>query len=71
MAIDYASLLGNDQKKAILKERITQMATEAYQYEVNLKLELDDASKEALENNISVLEKAIEVHQKELDSLTE
>jgi hypothetical protein len=73
MAIDFGSLLTDEQKAALIQQRISQFAAEAYQHELNKKTgesvgsaEQVDASTQAL----SVLEAAINVHQIELDKLT-
>lgn len=72
MTINYDSILTVDQKRSILQQRITQFAAEAYQHELNKttceSLE-DTAGVENAEKAIALLEKAIEVHGNELNSL--
>lgn len=69
MAIDYSSLLSDEQKKSILDQRLTQFAAEAYQHEINKKVAADTGNTEgvkAAEEALSVLEAAISAHQSEL-----
>ena len=74
MAIDFASLLTDDQKRGLLEQRIAQFAAEGYQHQLNLEAAkaVDDenllaSSARAIED----LSSAIESHQKELDKLGE
>lgn len=70
--MDYASLLTNDQKKAILEQRIAQFASEAYQHSINKQVAADNAEAvEAAENALAILDNAITVHQEELAKLGE
>lgn len=72
MAIDYNALLSNEQKAEILNGRIRQFAAEAYQISLNKQtaLELDSADQvEKIDESLLMLEKAIEIHQKELTLL--
>ena len=72
MAIDYNSLLTIEQKTEILNGRIRQFAAEAYQISLNKQtaVELDSAEQiEKIDESLLMLEKAIEVHQKELAQL--
>jgi len=69
MAIDYSSLLSDEQKKSILDQRLTQFAAEAYQHEINKKVAADTGNTEGVksaEEALSVLETAISAHQSEL-----
>ena len=72
MAIDYSSLLSAEQKKAILEQRISQFASEAYQHEIN-KAVSEAANNEdgvkAADEALAILETAINVHQEELAKL--
>lgn len=72
MTIDYSSLLTDEQKRNILQQRISQFAAEAYQHTLNKQTceSLDDAAGvENAEKALAILEKAIEVHGNELNSL--
>jgi hypothetical protein len=72
MAIDFGSLLSDDQKRQLIENRIAQFAAEAYQHSLNKttaeKLESKDQVDQA-ESNIKLLETAIQVHQEELAKL--
>lgn len=72
MAIDYSSLLTEDQKKSILEQRLAQFAAEAYQHEINktVAAATDNADGvKAAEEALAILDKAIEIHKGELDAL--
>ena len=72
MTIDYSSMLTVDQKKSILQQRIAQFAAEAYQHTLNRETCKSLEDLEGVENAdkaLLLLEKAIEVHTKELNSL--
>lgn len=72
MTIDYSSLLTDEQKRNILQQRITQFAAEAYQHKLNkdtCESLADEAGVENAEKALVLLEKAIEIHGKELNSL--
>ena len=74
MAIDYSSLLTNEQKKNILNQRIAQFAGEAWQHELNKQTcqQLgDEAGVESADKALAVLEAAISVHQAEAEALPE
>lgn len=73
MAIDYSSILTNDQKLKILEQRLVQFGSEAYQHSINKEVAIATANIEgikAAEDAIDVLEKAIEIHQAEIDKLS-
>lgn len=72
MAIDYNLLLSVDQKRAIVQQRLSEFAAQAYQHSLNKETceKLNDV--EGIESAVKALEilnAAIEVHQNELDSL--
>lgn len=72
MTIDYSSMLTLDQKRSILQQRISQFAAEAYQHSLNRETckSLEDLTGvENADKALTLLEKAIEVHTKELESL--
>lgn len=69
MAIDYSSLLTNEQRANLLNQRISQFAAEAWQHALNKKTceQLgDEAGIESAERALEVLDAAITVHQTEL-----
>lgn len=72
MTADYNTILSNENKRQILTERITQFASEIYQYSLNKKTaEATGMEKnvESAENAIAILTKAIEIHQEELERI--
>lgn len=72
MAIDYSSLLTDDQKREIITQRLQQFAAEAYQHSINLNVAKKTGSEEGVaqsEQSLAILEAAIEVHQEELKKL--
>jgi hypothetical protein len=69
MALDYSSLLTDEQKKSILEQRLTQFASEAYQHDINKTVAKASGNAEgvtAAEAALETLEAAINVHQDEL-----
>jgi thiazole synthase ThiGH ThiG subunit len=72
MAIDFAALLTDEQKRSILQQRLAQFASEGYQHEINKTVAQaadNTAGVEAADEALTILEKAIEVHQEELAKL--
>ena len=72
MAIDYAALLTDEQKRSILEQRIAQFASEAYQHTLNETTcaSLDDQEGVAnAQKSLVILEAAITTHQGELAAL--
>tara|TARA_R110000868_G_C10651186_1_gene744965 strand:+ start:555 stop:779 length:225 start_codon:yes stop_codon:yes gene_type:complete len=70
MAMDYSSLLSDEQKRSILEQRIAQFASEAYQHEINKKMAGDNAEAVAnADSALAILDNAIEIHQEELAKL--
>jgi imidazoleglycerol phosphate dehydratase HisB len=72
MAIDFASMLTNDQKRQLIENRLQQFAAEAYQYTLNKKTAegIESESQiEAADKALVILEEAIKVHQAELDTI--
>lgn len=68
--MDYSTLLTDDQKKAILEQRIAQFASEAYQHTLNKEIAKDNAEAvAAADEALAVLDNAITVHQDELAKL--
>ena len=69
--MDYNNILTNDQKREILQTRILSFASEAYQVDLSIKSLGENDERAPFQKNIlNDLIRAIEVHQKELDSLT-
>jgi hypothetical protein len=70
--MDYSALLTNEQKKAILEQRIAQFASEAYQHDINKKMAGDNLEAiEAADSALTILDNAITIHQEELAKLGE
>lgn len=72
MAIDYSQYLNDEQKRAILTQRVQQFAAEAYQHEINKKLatEMDNETGVAqADEALAVLGTAIQLHEDELAKL--
>lgn len=70
MAIDYSNLLTNEQKKAILEQRLAQFASEGYQHTLNKEVAKDNPEAvAAADEALAILDKAIEIHQEELAKL--
>ena len=72
MAVDYSSLLTDEQKKSILEQRLAQFASEAYQHDINKQVaEASDNAEgvKTAEEAMAILDKAIVVHQSELAKL--
>lgn len=69
MALDYAALLTDEQKRNILEQRIEQFASEAYQHSLNKTTceSLNDEEGVAnADKALTILEAAIQTHQGEL-----
>ncbi len=74
MALDYSSLLTEEQKKSILEQRLTQFAAEAYQHDINKQVASSAGNAEGVaqaEAALETLEAAIAVHQAEIAKLAE
>ena len=74
MALDYSSLLTDEQKKSILEQRLTQFAAEAYQHDINKQVASSAGNAEGVaqaEAALETLEAAIAVHQAEIAKLAE
>jgi len=74
MALDYSSLLTDEQKKSILEQRLTQFAAEAYQHDINKQVASSAGNAEGVaqaEAALEALEAAIAVHQAELGKIAE
>ena len=74
MAIDYSTLLTDEQKRAILEQRLTQFVSEAYQHDINKQIAVLSNNTEAIkaaDDALVVLDTAITVHQEALAALPE
>jgi hypothetical protein len=72
MTINFSELIPTEQKKAMLEQRVSQLALEGYQHQINLQTaestenqDLINSSNEAIE----IISSAITVAQSELESL--
>lgn len=73
MPTDYSQFLTKEQRQSLLTQRLQQFAAEAYQHEINHKVATetgDAAGQAAASEALQILDKAIEVHVAELESLT-
>lgn len=73
MPIDFNQFLTEDQRKNLLNQRIQQFAAEAFQHEINRKVAVETNNPEgeaAAVEALQILDKALEIHVAELESLT-
>ena len=76
MSIDFNSLLTVDERKAVVTQRVQQLAVEAYQLTLNLKVvnAQEEPSEQAITeitNNLNLLEQLIATYSEELTALSE
>lgn len=76
MSIDFNSLLTVDERKAVVTQRVQQLAVEAYQLSLNVNVlnaqeEPNEQALTEISNNLALLEQMISVYKQELDSLGE
>ena len=72
MAINYGSYLTDEQKKAIVENRLQQFAAEAYQTELNKQIQERQGNEEiaaSYDESLSLIETAIIIHEEELANL--
>jgi hypothetical protein len=74
MSIDFNSLLTIEERKAVVTQRVQQLAVEAYQLTLNLNVlnaqeEPNEQALTEINNNLNLLEQMIAVYKAELDSL--
>jgi hypothetical protein len=72
MSVNFESILSSSEKRQIIEKRMAQFASDAYQYQLNLKTAEIVGSEEQVETirkSLSVLETAIKIHQDELAAL--
>jgi len=75
MSIDFNSLLTVEERKAVATQRVQQLAVEAYQLSLNLKvLEIQETPNEQaltdIGNNLNLLDQMISIYNQEIDSLS-
>ena len=71
---EFDSYLSKSNRETLLRERISRFALEGYQYELNLQFAIETKDEEGIEtakNAIDSLKLAINMHEKELQSLKE
>jgi hypothetical protein len=76
MSIDFNSLLTVDERKAVVTQRVQQLAVEAYQLTLNLKVvnAQEEPSEQAITeitNNLNLLEQMLSTYSAELATLGE
>lgn len=76
MSIDFNSLLTVDERKAVVTQRVQQLAVEAYQLTLNLKVvnAQEEPSEQAITeitNNLNLLEQMLSTYSAELSTLGE
>ena len=76
MSIDFNTLLTVDERKAVVTQRVQQLAVEAYQLTLNLKVvnAQEEPSEQAITeitNNLTLLEQLIATYSEELTALSE
>jgi hypothetical protein len=76
MSIDFNSLLTVDERKAVVTQRVQQLAVEAYQLTLNLKVvnAQEQPSEQAITeitNNLNLLEQMLSTYSEELSVLSE
>ena len=76
MSIDFNTLLTVDERKAVVTQRVQQLAVEAYQLTLNLKVvnAQEEPSEQAITeitNNLNLLEQLITTYSEELTVLSE
>lgn len=76
MSIDFNSLLTVDERKAVVTQRVQQLAVEAYQLTLNLKVvnaqeEPNEQAQTEIANNLNLLEQMISVYNEELGTLVQ
>ena len=76
MSIDFNSLLTAEERKAVVTQRLQQLAVEAYQLTINKKVldsqpEPNEQATLEITNNLNFLEQIISTYSDELNSLGE
>jgi hypothetical protein len=76
MSIDFNSLLTVEERKSVVTQRVQQLAVEAYQLTLNLKVlnaqeEPNEQAVTEIGNNLNLLEQMISVYNEELGTLVQ
>lgn len=74
MAIDFGTLLTEDQKRQLLEQRIQQFAAEGWQHQLNKVIAEKTGNEESIkvaDEAIAIIADAISVNQAELDKINE
>jgi len=74
MSIDFNTLLTIDERKSVVTQRVQQLAVEAYQLSLNLKVvnaqeEPNEKALSEINTNLGLLEEMISVYNDELATL--
>lgn len=72
MAINYSSLLTDEQKRQIIQARLDQFVSEAYQHSLNKQIAEMSNNQEGIDSAdsaLTILDTAISIHQDELAKL--
>jgi hypothetical protein len=74
MSIDFNTLLTVDERKSVVTQRVQQLAVEAYQLSLNLKVvnaqkEPNEQAQTEINTNLGLLEEMISVYNEELVAL--
>lgn len=74
MSIDFNTLLTVDERKSVVTQRVQQLAVEAYQLSLNLKVvnaqeEPNEKALSEINTNLGLLEEMISVYNDELATL--
>lgn len=74
MSIDFNTLLTVDERKSVVTQRVQQLAVEAYQLSLNLKVvnaqeEPNEKALSEINTNLGLLEEMISVYNEELVAL--
>ena len=72
MTINFSELIPTEQKKAMLEQRVSQLALEGYQHQLNLQTAEEAGNQELISSSnesIEIISAAITVAQSELESL--
>lgn len=69
---EFDSYLSKSSREALLRERISRFASEAYQYDLNLKVAMESGDAKSAEEAVTAIDAlriAISVHENELSAL--
>lgn len=76
MSIDFNSLLTVEERKSVVTQRVQQLAVEAYQLSINLKVlhaqeEPNEKALSEINTNLELLDQMISVYNEELGTLVQ